>query len=132
VDGPDRFNLQRFVDAQSDGVYDQALVELIDGRKRSHWMWFIFPQHIDLGRSQTARLYGLTGIPEARAFLDHPLLGERLLACCDAIVSHLLAGTRAEDILGPVDAIKLKSSMEIFAAAGPREYRFKKLLGLLG
>ncbi len=128
----DPFNLERFVDAQAGGVYEQALAELHDGRKRSHWMWFIFPQHADLGRSPTAKKYGLSGVEEARAYLDHPLLAGRLRACCDAILPHLRAGARAEDVLGEIDAMKLKSSVEIFAAADPEAYRFKEILGLLG
>ena len=128
----DPFDLRRFVEAQAGGIYEQALAELTAGRKRSHWMWFVFPQHVDLGRSPTAKLYGLSGVAEARAFLDHPLLGERLAACCDAILPHLRSGARAEDILGPVDAMKLKSSMEIFSAADPDEHRFQQILQLLG
>jgi len=118
VAGADPFKLQRFVDAQSDGVYEQAFAELHGGRKRSHWMWFIFPQHVDLGRSPTAKHFGLTGVDEARAYLDHPVLGPRLAQCCEAIRPYLQEGRSAEAILGPVDALKLKSSMEIFAAAG--------------
>lgn len=128
----DPFGLQRFVDAQSDGVYEQALAELRQGRKRSHWMWFIFPQHVDLGRSPTAKTYGLSGVEEARAYLDHPLLGERLIECCDAILVHLLNGARAEDILGHIDALKLRSSMEIFLAAEDEEYRFAEIFELAG
>ena len=131
MDAGDPFNLQRFVDAQA-GVFDQALAELTAGRKQSHWMWFVFPQHVDLGRSPTAKRYGLSGIEEARAYLGHPLLARRLLACCNAILPHLRAGTPAAAIFGPVDAMKLKSSMEIFAVADPREYRFREILGLLG
>ena len=128
----DPFNLERFVEAQDHGVHAQALAELDAGRKCSHWMWFIFPQHADLGRSPTAKRFGLTGVAEARAYLDQPLLGNRLMACCDAILPHLRRGARADDILGAIDAMKLRSSMEIFAAARPDEYRFKEILGLLG
>ncbi len=126
----DPFNLQRFVDAQSGGVYEQALVELQLGCKRSHWMWFIFPQHVDLGRSPTAKTYGLSGLEEARAYLDHPVLGDRLIACCDALLPHLLNGRPARDVLGDIDALKLGSSMEIFLEAEPHEYRFAELLEL--
>jgi len=132
VNEADPFNLERFVEAQDHGVHAQALAELDAGRKRSHWMWFIFPQHADLGRSPTAKRFGLTGVAEARAYLDQPLLGNRLMACCDAILPHLRRGARADDILGAIDAMKLRSSMEIFAAARPDEYRFKEILGLLG
>jgi uncharacterized protein (DUF1810 family) len=104
-------------------VFEQALAELQAGRKTSHWMWFIFPQHRDLGRSGTAKFYGLSGVDEARAYLNHPLLGERLRASCEAILPHL-ADKTAETILGPVDALKLRSSMEIFGAAAPDEPLF--------
>lgn len=132
MDGGDPFALWRFVDAQAGAVYEQALAEIKAGAKRSHWMWFIFPQHVDLGRSPTARLYGLSGVEEARAFLAHPLLGDRLLDCCDAILPHLRAGVSAKEIFGSVDAMKLKSSMEIFAEAKPDEGRFRQVLSLLG
>ena len=130
--GGDPFNLQRFVDAQSGGVYEQALAELRDGRKRSHWMWFIFPQHVDLGRSPTAKKYGLSGVEEARGYLAHPVLGDRLIACCDAILPHLLNGTSAREILGDIDAMKLRSSMRIFHEAEEEEYRFGEIFHLAG
>ena len=121
------FNLQRFVDAQSGGVYEQALAELQAGRKRSHWIWFIFPQHVDLGRSSTAKFYGLSGIEEARAYLAHPLLAGRLSECCRAILPHL-RNESAEAILGPIDALKLRSSMRIFSEAAPEERLFGDVL----
>jgi uncharacterized protein (DUF1810 family) len=132
VGGADPFNLQRFVDAQSGGVFEQALAELRQGRKTSHWMWFIFPQHADLGRSANARYYGLSGVDEARAYLQHPVLGRRLAECCQAVLPHLAAGKSPEGILGEVDARKLRSSMEIFAAAGSGVTCFDELLDLLG
>ena len=122
----DPFNLHRFVDAQSGGVFEQALSELEAGAKQSHWMWFIFPQHRDLGRSQTARFYGLSGHEEARAYAGHPLLVARLRQCAAALVPHL-ARRSAESILGPVDAMKLRSSMEIFSEAVPNESLFTRL-----
>jgi uncharacterized protein (DUF1810 family) len=123
----DPFNLDRFVTAQGGGVYQQALAELRDGRKRSHWRGFIFPQHRDLGRSATAKFYGLSGVEEARAYAAHPLLGERLRECAGAILPHL-ATSSPEDILGPIDALKLKSSMAIFAEAMPGEDLFQQVL----
>jgi uncharacterized protein (DUF1810 family) len=123
----DFFNLGRFVDAQSGGVFEAALTELRAGRKRSHWMWFIFPQHRDLGRSPTAQYYGLSGVGEARAYAAHPLLGERLRQCCRAILPHLQAEP-AEAILGPVDTLKLRSSMELFGEAEPDEPLFRAVL----
>jgi uncharacterized protein (DUF1810 family) len=121
----DPFHLRRFVEAQSGGVYEQALTELRAGRKQSHWIWFIFPQARDLGRSETARYYGLSGVEEAAAFAAHPLLGARLRQCVVAIRSHLEAGVSAQAILGETDALKFASSMAFFALAtsGP-EFRF--------
>lgn len=127
----DPFHLQRFVDAQAGGMYEQALAELRAGRKKSHWMWFIFPQHRDLGRSAIAKFYGLSGVDEARAYAGHPLLGSRLRQCCEPILPHLKAGRTAAEILGPVDAMKLKSSMEIFKQADPGEALFAEVLSLL-
>lgn len=127
----DPFDLDRFVAAQANGVYEQALAELHDGRKRSHWMWFIFPQHRDLGRSSTAQFYGLSGIEEARAYAEHPLLGERLRQCAQAILLHL-ATSSPEAILGPIDALKLRSSMAIFAGAIPDEPLFQEVLAAAG
>ena len=123
----DPYNLDRFVAAQAGGIYEQALAELDAGRKRSHWMWFIFPQHRDLGHSPTAKYYGLSGIDEARAYAEHSVLGQRLRECARAILPHL-ATNRPDEILGPVDALKLKSSMEIFAEAVPGEPLFGKVL----
>ena len=95
-------------------MYEQALAELNAGRKLSHWMWFIFPQHRDLGRSETARYYGLLGTDEAAAFARHPLLGPRWRQCVEAVERHLAAGEKLEAIFGPVDASKYRSSLEIF------------------
>lgn len=106
------YDLQRFVDAQ-DPVYDSVLAELRAGRKRSHWMWFIFPQLAALGRSATAQRYGIAGLAEARAYLDHPVLGWRLREC-----SRLAAAVRngsADEVFGWPDNLKLRSSMTLFA-----------------
>lgn len=110
----DPFNLQRFVEAQSGGVYQQALAEIRSGQKRSHWMWFIFPQHRDLGRSATAKFYGLSGQEEARAYLAHPLLGPRYRESVAAVRAALDVGTSLEGIFGELDAMKFRSSVEIF------------------
>lgn len=107
-------DLGRFVQAQS-AIYPQALAELNAGRKRSHWIWFIFPQLAGLGRSETARFFGLRSADEARAYLAHPLLGDRLRECCAALLRH--RGEPAETMLGAIDAIKLRSSMTLFEAA---------------
>lgn len=123
----DPFELDRFAAAQAGGVYEQALAELRAGSKQSHWMWFIFPQHRDLGRSATAKYFGLSGIDEAQAFAAHPLLGERLRECCRAILPHL-SKKPAEAILGPIDALKLRSSMQIFGQAVLDEPLFGEVL----
>lgn len=113
----DPYNLQRFIDAQ-DGVIEAALAELKAGAKRSHWMWFIFPQLRQLGRSPTAKHYGITSIEEASAYLQHPLLGPRLTASIEAILRW--AGRRTpEQILGPVDTLKFRSSLTLFDAGQP-------------
>ena len=113
----DPFNLQRFVDAQ-DGAYESARAELSAGRKQSHWMWFIFPQLVGLGRSSTAQYYAIASLEEARAYLDHPLLGARLRECVEAILPWGKQRS-AEEILGPIDALKLKSSLTLFDAVEP-------------
>ena len=112
------FDLDRFVAAQED-AYPGALAELRQGRKQSHWMWFVFPQAAGLGRSETARCYALASREEARAYLAHPILGPRLRECTEAMLGH--RGRSAEEILGPTDAMKLRSSMTLFevAAAQP-------------
>jgi uncharacterized protein (DUF1810 family) len=110
----DPLNLQRFVDAQAGGVYEEALAEITAGEKRSHWMWFIFPQHRDLGRSATAKFYGLSGEDEARAYLTHPLLGPRYRESVAAVRGWVDAGKSLEAIFGDLDAMKFRSSVEIF------------------
>jgi len=108
------FNLQRFVDAQAGGVYERALSEIRAGEKRSHWMWFIFPQHRDLGRSPTAKLYGLSGKEEAQAYLEHPVLGPRYRESVAAVRTWVEKGKSLEAIFGELDAMKFRSSVEIF------------------
>ena len=125
MDEPD--DLQRFVAAQdAGGAYDAALRELRSGRKRGHWMWFVLPQLRGLGRSETAQRYAVSGLAEARAYLAHPVLGPRLRACAAALAE--LATTDAEVVLGPVDALKLRSSMTLFARADPQERVFRDVL----
>jgi uncharacterized protein (DUF1810 family) len=127
----DPFSLNRFIEAQAGGVFDQALAELRAGQKQTHWMWFIFPQHRDLGRSPTAQFYGLRGVDEARAYAEHPVLGHRLRECARAILPHVTANG-PEQVLGPVDALKLRSSMQIFAEAVPGEDLFERVLQASG
>jgi len=107
--------LARFVEAQAD-AYEQALAELRAGAKRSHWMWFVFPQIAGLGRSPAARFYALADLAEARAYLADPVLGPRLFAATEAILAW--SGTRSADaVLGAIDALKLRSSMTLFERA---------------
>ncbi len=107
-------SLQRFHAAQAE-TYAGALAELQAGQKRGHWMWFIFPQLASLGRSGTAKFYGIADLAEARAYLADPVLGPRLIDCAQAMLEH--PHRSAEAILGPVDAMKLRSSATLFAAA---------------
>jgi uncharacterized protein (DUF1810 family) len=112
----DPFNLARFVRAQAD-VFEQAVEELRGGRKRSHWMWFIFPQHAGLGRSPTAQHYGVASLEEARAYLEHPVLGPRLEAAVAAVQAS--PATDLHALFGSPDDLKFCSSMTLFAIAGP-------------
>lgn len=112
--GADPFNLRRFVEAQACGVYEAALAELRAGAKRGHWIWFVLPQHRDLGRSPMAKLYGLSGPEEAAAYLAHPLLGARWRECVAALEAHVARGRSAEAVLGELDAMKFRSSLAIF------------------
>lgn len=111
----DPHRLARFVEAQ-EGAFDAALAELEEGDKRSHWMWFIFPQLGALGRSSTAKFYGIGGEEEARAYLAHPLLGPRLLRCVETLLRH--RDRSAAGILDEVDAMKLRSCATLFLKAG--------------
>jgi len=123
----DMHDLQRFVDAQdAGGTYERAVQELRAGRKTSHWMWFVFPQIAGLGRSPTARRYAIESLEEARAYLAHPVLGPRLREC--AAILAALEGRSAEEILGGIDAMKLRSSMTLFARADPDEPVFAAVL----
>jgi uncharacterized protein (DUF1810 family) len=106
--------LQRFLDAQ-DGTYAAALAELKAGRKRTHWMWFVFPQMRGLGHSSNAQFYGIASLDEARAYLAHEVLGARLRDCTRAVLD--VQGTSLEAILGDVDAQKFRSSMTLFLRA---------------
>lgn len=119
-------SLQRFLDAQDHGVWERALAELRQGRKRSHWMWFILPQLRGLGASANAHHFGLAGLAEAQAYLAHPVLGDRLLAACEALQDWTHVG--AEAVLGPVDAMKLRSCLTLFAAIPHAPPLFAELL----
>ncbi len=123
----DPFDLRRFVAAQDAGAtYDTALAELRAGRKRSHWMWFVFPQMAGLGRSPTARRYAIGSLAEARAYLADPVLGARLRTAAQAVAEP--TGRGVEEIFGAIDALKLRSSMTLFQRADPDEPLFARVL----
>lgn len=116
---------EHFVQAQ-DPVYDAVLAELRAGEKRSHWMWFIFPQLKALGSSPTAKRFGLENLQEARTYLAHSVLGPRLLACTNIVNAHY--GRSAHEIFGSPDDLKFRSSMTLFARAAPAETAFAEAL----
>jgi uncharacterized protein (DUF1810 family) len=126
----DPHNLQRFVDAQ-DGVFETSLRELQAGSKQSHWIWFIFPQLAGLGRSPTAQYYAIASLGEARAYLSHPLLGLRLRSCVEALLPWA-ARRSADQILGSIDAVKLRSSLTLFDRVEPDSLFARGLAGFFG
>jgi uncharacterized protein (DUF1810 family) len=121
----DPHDLNRFVHAQ-EGVYERALSEIRSGRKRSHWMWFIFPQYDGLGFSSISKHYAIRSVAEAEAYLRHPVLGPRLVECCEAAVS--VEGLSAADVFGSPDDLKLRSCVTLFAAVAPRGSVFEQVL----
>jgi uncharacterized protein (DUF1810 family) len=124
-DRGDPFDLARFASAQ-DGVFDCALAEIRNGDKRSHWMWFIFPQIDGLGFSSTAKRYAIKSAEEARQYLPHPVLGPRLLECAEAVLE--VAGRSAFDIFGSPDDLKLKSCMTLFESVAGQDSVFSRVL----
>lgn len=113
------------MDAQQ-GLYEGVLCELRAGRKTGHWIWFIFPQLAGLGRSDVSQFYGIASLDEARAYLDHPVLGPRLRECIGAVLTT--SGSRADQIFGALDAMKVRSSMTLFHRAAPDEPLFVEVL----
>jgi len=122
---PDPFHLERFVEAQAP-VMAQVRAELGSGRKRSHWMWFVFPQLRGLGHSAMAQHYGIVSLAEAQAYLAHPVLGPRLLECTGLV--NAVQGRSAHDIFGTPDDLKFRSSMTLFASAQPGTEAFSAAL----
>ena len=118
-------SLQRFINAQEKD-YDTALAEISQGRKRSHWIWYIFPQIQGLGFSETSKFYAIKNIDEAAEYLKHPILGERLIRICHALIKN--SGDDANKIFGSPDDMKLKSSMTLFAALPGTDPVFQKVL----
>lgn len=125
IDSGDPFNLNRFTKAQED-IYDRVMAELAGGRKRSHWMWFIFPQIEGLGHSSVSRRYAIKSIEEAREYLKHPLLGARLSDCAEAVLG--IEGRSASEIFGFPDDLKLRSSMTLFATISEHGSAFALVL----
>jgi uncharacterized protein (DUF1810 family) len=119
------YDLGRFVQAQ-EPIYGDVVDELGRGRKTSHWIWFIFPQIAGLGHSGMSERYGITSLAEARAYLAHPVLGSRLRECAGLVLAT--RGKTAEEILGPIDAMKLRSCMTLFHRAAPDEVAFTRVL----
>lgn len=117
--------LKRFIDAQ-ERDYENALTEIRNGRKRSHWMWYIFPQVKGLGFSSTSQLYGIANLKEAEAYLRHPVLGQRLIVVCNVLLE--LENTTATDIFGSPDDMKLRSAMTLFAATKDSDPVFQQVL----
>ena len=109
------------------GTYERALAELRAGRKTSHWMWFVFPQLAGLGRSPMAQEFAISSLAEAQAYLAHPVLGLRLVACAEILTT--LSGRSAKEIFGSIDAMKLRSSMTLFARAAPDAAVFTQVVG---
>jgi uncharacterized protein (DUF1810 family) len=123
----DQYHLERFAAAQdANGTYQRAVAELSAGAKRSHWMWFVFPQVAGLGFSAVSQRYAIASLDEARAYLGHPVLGPRIRECARIVAG--VEGKSATDIFGGVDAMKLRSSMTLFAAAAPGEPVFREVL----
>ena len=123
----DPFHLERFTAAQNaGGTYERAVDELRRGRKTSHWMWFVFPQIAGLGSSEMSRRYAIYSIEEARAYLQHPILGKRLIECAQAVLEA--NAKSAEEIFGGIDTQKLQSSMTLFLRADPEQPVFQQVL----
>jgi uncharacterized protein (DUF1810 family) len=123
----DPYQLRRFVDAQDlTGTYENAVAELRAGLKTGHWMWFIFPQVTGLGSSYMSRQFGISSVAEAQAYLRHPVLGPRLMECTRILTA--IKGKSATEILGAIDAMKLRSSMTLFMSAAAEEPLFREVL----
>lgn len=119
------YDLERFVQAQ-EGVYQYALAELRHGEKRTHWMWFVFPQLAGLGRSSMARRYAIADLAEAEAYLRHPVLGARLIECAEAVLA--VEGRSAREIMGSPDDVKLRSSATLFQRVSAPGSVFERLI----
>lgn len=123
----DPFDLERFISAQ-EGIYSQVLAEIKRGQKRSHWMWYIFPQIEGLGFSPISKHYAVKSLAEARQYLEHPVLGSRLLECAQALLE--VKGRSADEIFGYPDELKLRSCMTLFAQVASPRSEFEQVLDL--
>ena len=121
----DKYNLSRFIEAQVDS-YESAMGELSRGRKSGHWIWYIFPQIVGLGSSDITKLYSIKSIEEAKAYLEHPVLGQRLFKSCDILLK--LEDVSISDVMGFPDDLKLKSSMTLFTEVSPPSSIFSEVL----
>ena len=121
----DQYNLNRFLEAQIT-TYEGAMLELARGRKESHWIWYVFPQIEGLGRSDTAKLYSIKSLEEGRAYLEHPVLGQRLIEACEIILS--LKDVSMDEVMGFPDDLKLLSSMTLFEAVSEPNSIFTKII----
>ena len=121
----DQYNLNRFIEAQMT-TYEGAMLELTRGRKESHWVWYIFPQIEGLGRSDTAKLYSIKSLEEGRAYLEHPVLGQRLVEACEILLS--LKDASIDEVMGFPDDLKLLSSMTLFEALSDSNSIFTKMI----
>ncbi len=119
------FDPNRFLEAQ-ESIYDEAITEIRAGRKRTHWMWFIFPQLIGLGTSSTAVRYAIENLDDASAYLTHPILGPRLIECAEAVLA--VHGKSATEIFGSPDDLKLRSSATLFAQVSPANSAFHQIV----
>ena len=123
----DQYNLNRFIEAQMT-TYEGAMLELTRGRKESHWVWYIFPQIEGLGRSDTAKLYSIKSLEEGRAYLEHPVLGQRLIEACEMLLS--LKDASMDEVMGFPDNLKLLSSMTLFEFISGSNSIFTKIIGV--
>ena len=121
----DQYKLNRFIEAQM-ATYEGAMLELARGRKESHWIWYIFPQITGLGRSETTKLYSIKSLEEALAYLEHPLLGQRLIEACEILLS--LRDASIDEVMGFPDDLKLLSSMTLFEAVSDSNSIFTKII----
>jgi uncharacterized protein (DUF1810 family) len=121
----DKYNLSRFLEAQLT-TYEGAMLELARGRKESHWVWYIFPQIVGLGKSDIAKLYSIKSLEEGRAYLEHPVLGQRLIEACEVLLS--LKNTSIDEVMGFPDDLKLLSSMTLFELVSESNSIFTKII----